>query len=447
MKTIREQFDSHFSEENLLRIFEENVVYSGGTGIDNINQYTFRQQLKPQIEIISRKMISGDYCFTKYKLSLISKGRGKPPREISIPTVRDRIALRAMCDFLQERFENGVKFELPQTVIKRIKSEIDTGQYTGCIKLDVSDFYPSIVHDLLEKQLDKRLRKHPDIKSVIFSAISSPTVVRSSKDDSKNNQGVPQGLSISNILAAIYLQDLDRYLGKIEGAKCYRYVDDILVLCDKAKAKDISSEIIKKFADSNLDIHCPIKMPHKSMIGDLSDGFDYLGYDFCGSQVSVKQGSIDKLKASLVGIFTSYKYSEKQNQDFLAWRINIRITGCIFENKSKGWLFFFSEINDEALLHKLDYFVYKLCRRFDVDIKPKKFVRAFKEISNRKYVTKYVPNFDNYSVQDMGKVLTTYFGYNLKNMRDDQIKYSFHKKVSKQIKDLEADIKDFSASG
>ncbi|TOB14813.1 RNA-dependent DNA polymerase, partial [Vibrio parahaemolyticus] len=108
---------------------------------------------------------------------------------------------------------------------------------------------------------------------------------------------------------------------------------------------------------------------------------------------------------------------------------------------------FFSEINDEALLHKLDYFVYKLCRRFDVDIKPKKFVRAFKEISNRKYVTKYVPNFDNYSVQDMGKVLTTYFGYNLKNMRDDQIKYSFHKKVSKQIKDLEADIKDFSASG
>lgn len=105
MKTIREQFDSHFSEENLLRIFEENVVYSGGTGIDNINQYTFRQQLKPQIEIISRKMISGDYCFTKYKLSLISKGRGKPPREISIPTVRDRIALRAMCDFLQERFD------------------------------------------------------------------------------------------------------------------------------------------------------------------------------------------------------------------------------------------------------------------------------------------------------------------------------------------------------
>ena len=47
----------------------------------------------------------------------------------------------------------------------------------------------------------------------------------------------------------------------------------------------------------------------------------------------------------------------------------------------------------------------------------------------------------------MGKVLATYFGYNLKGMREDQIKYAFYKKVSKQIKDLEADIKDFSASG
>lgn len=168
MKTVRQQFDSHFSESNLSRIFLENIVYSGGTGIDNINQYTFRSQQEEQNGIISRKMISGEYQFTKYKLSLISKGRGNPPREISIPTVRDRVALRAMCDFLQERFEKSVSFELPQTVIKKIKSEIETGQYTGCIKLDVSNFYPSIVHDLLEKQLDRRLRLHPDIKSVIF---------------------------------------------------------------------------------------------------------------------------------------------------------------------------------------------------------------------------------------------------------------------------------------
>ena len=45
-------------------------------------------------------MIKGTYAFSKYKQKLISKGAGKAPREISIPTTRDRVALRALSDFL-----------------------------------------------------------------------------------------------------------------------------------------------------------------------------------------------------------------------------------------------------------------------------------------------------------------------------------------------------------
>lgn len=447
MKSIRNQFDGYFSIDNLFRIFQEIIVYSGGTGIDNINQYSFRKQLGEQIPILSRKMIAGNYVFTKYKLNLLSKGRGKAPREISIPTIRDRIALRAMCDFLQERFQDSVHFDLPQSVIKQIKEDIALGEYSGFIKLDVSNFYPSINHKLLEKQLDKRIRKHPDIKKVIFSAVTAPTVVESKKNDELSGQGVPQGLSISNILAAIYMQDLDKYLKDIEGATSFRYVDDVLILCDYDQAKDLSKNVIEKFAAYDLNIHCPIEMPHKSKIGRLSDEFDYLGYDFEGARISVKSGSIEKIKASLVGLFTSYKYSEAQSDEFLMWRLDLRITGCIFENKSKGWLFFFSEINDEELLHKLDHFVKKLCKRFNVDINPKKFVRAFKEISHRKYQTKYVPNFDEYSIEQKGKTLAKYFSYDLSKMQPEDIDYAFHKKVHRQIKDLESDIKDFSVSG
>lgn len=447
MKSIRKQFDDYFSEENLTRIFQEVIIYSGGTGIDNINQYTFRSQQKEQIEILSRKMRAGSYDFTKYKLSLISKGRGKPPREISIPTIRDRISLRAMCDFLQQRFGESVTFELPQSVIKKIKSGLEKEVYDGYVKLDVTNFYPSVDHALLEKQLNKRLRKHPDIKSVLFSAIKAPTVTSSKKDDKPSEIGVPQGLSISNILAAIYLQDLDKLLGKIPNAMGFRYVDDILILCRYEDADNIAKLVIEKYAENNLDIHCPIEMPHKSRIAEISDGFDYLGYQFDKSKVSVKEGNIERLKESLVGLFTSYKYSEKQSKEFLTWRINLRITGCVFEDKCKGWLFFYSEINDEQTLHKLDHYVRRLCKRFKVDIQPKKFVRAFHEISHRKRQTKYVPNFDTFTLEDKGKVLAKYFGYNLSGMRQDQIDFAFHKKVNRQIKDLESDIKDFSVSG
>jgi RNA-directed DNA polymerase len=85
--TIQQQFGKHFSEANLKRIFVEHIVYSGATGIDNLNQYAFRQQLDEQVSILSRKMLAGTYQFTKYKLKLVSKGREKAPREISIPTV------------------------------------------------------------------------------------------------------------------------------------------------------------------------------------------------------------------------------------------------------------------------------------------------------------------------------------------------------------------------
>ncbi|MEH0760130.1 group II intron reverse transcriptase domain-containing protein [Vibrio sp. 16] len=447
MKTIRKQYEHYFSEKYLKGVFQDNVVYSGGTGIDNINQYTFRKHQDEQIAILSRKMIAGQYSFTKYKLNLISKGRGKAPREISIPTVRDRIGLRALCDFLQERFSNSVEFQLPQTVVREIKDSIATGNHTGVIKLDVSNFYPSVNHTLLAKQLNKRLRKHPDIVRVIFSAISVPTVSKPSKTDARNTKGVPQGLSISNILAAIYLQELDRFLKSIPNTKTYRYVDDILILCDFEEAEDISKQVISRFKKDDLEIHCPVQIPHKSMIAEIDEEFDYLGYLFHDEIVSVKKGSIEKLKSSLVSLFTSYKYSKTQSKEFLTWRLDLRITGCVFENKSKGWLFFFSEINDERILHQLDHFVAKLCKRFDVaDIKTKKFVRALKEITNRKYETRYVPNFDNATKKEKANILAKYFSFNLKKMTDEEIHFHFHKKVAHQIKDLEADIKDFSSS-
>jgi len=439
---VKEQFNREFEKQNLRKIFTEHIVYSGATGIDSMNQYVFRKQLHEQTEIISRKMIGGTYLFSKYKLKLISKGRSKAPREISIPTVRDRIALRALCNFLQERFAASVKFTLPQTVIKDVKHHVQSGIFDAYIKLDVSNFYPSINHRVLRSQLRKRIREQY-ILDEIFSAVTSPSVLTSRHNDKPSAIGVPQGLAISNILAAIYLQNIDKFLFGLPEVKCYRYVDDILVLCSHADATALSKEIIKKFKGIGLQIHCPIAVPEKSKIDNLYNSFDYLGYKFTDEVVSARSGSVEKLKESLAGIFTSYKHSENKSEKILVWRLNLRITGCVFENKSKGWLFFFSEINDEALLHRLDHYVQRLCKRFNVGIKPKKFVRAFKEICHRKYETNYVPNFDNYPLEKMKLVLIQYFNFNLKNITDIEVKYHFHKKIGSQVKDLEVDIKDF----
>ena len=72
--------------------------------------------------------------------------------------------------------------------------------------------------------------------------------------------------------------------------------------------------------------------------GKIGEPFSYLGYTFSGKSVSVRSNSIDKLKSSIAAIFTGYKHSKLKNVDFLLWRLNLRITGCVFEKTFKGLL-------------------------------------------------------------------------------------------------------------
>ncbi|MFC6671120.1 reverse transcriptase domain-containing protein [Marinobacterium aestuariivivens] len=336
--TVSDIFLQHFSIEKLKETFSDHIVYSRATGIDNLDQYAFRSQLDEQVEILNRKAIAGNYRFTKYKLKLVSKGRNKVPREISIPTVRDRIALRSLCNFLTEIYQDSIEFELPQNIVKKVKNDLNHGQYDACIKLDVTNFYPSIKHKELLSRLGRKIRV-PSIKNIILSAISSPTVSASKSSDLPSSRGVPQGLAVSNILAAIYLSNIDNHLSSMHSIKYYRYVDDVLIFCNLCEAIEIAEQVIKMFRKIGLKVHDPIKAPEKSSIGPIVNGFDYLGYQFTSNKVTARIGSVERLKHSLVSIFTSYKYSKQKSESFLLWRLDLRITGCIYENKSKGWLF------------------------------------------------------------------------------------------------------------
>lgn len=441
--SISDAFLNHFSIEKLHDVFNEHIIYSRATGIDNLDQFAFRSQLDQHIEILNRKALKGNYNFTKYKLKLVSKGRYKIPREISIPTVRDRIALRSLCNFLTETYSKEISFELPQNIIKKVKSDLTGSIYDTCIKLDVTNFYPSIKHKELMSRLGKKIRS-PIIKSLILSAITSPTVTTSRSSDAISTKGVPQGLAVSNMLAAIYLSNIDKNLNATNDIKYYRYVDDVLIFCKSSVANEISKIVINMFRQIGLKIHDPAKAPEKSSVGPIIRGFDYLGYQFHGNRVTARAGSIERLKNSLVSIFTSYKHSKQKSQSFLLWRLNLRITGCIYENKCKGWLFFFSEINNESLLHTLDNYVKKLTIRFRVDVRPKKFVRAFKELSHNKYKTQYIPNFDKYSLDQMKNVLSAHFNLNVETYKDEDIEFEFKKRMSRQVKDLQVDLIDFS---
>jgi len=52
---------------------------------------------------------------------------------------------------------------------------------------------------------------------------------------------VPQGLSISNLLSSLYLGDIDTAFGEIPDIDYFRFVDDILIICE-----DQEVDVLKK---------------------------------------------------------------------------------------------------------------------------------------------------------------------------------------------------------
>ncbi|HFT7187720.1 TPA: hypothetical protein ACGRRN_000126 [Enterobacter ludwigii] len=100
MSNAARAFKKCFSEKYLRSLYFDKIKETGAIGIDRVRPGSFEKECAKEVALISRKVFNGSYKFTAYKEKLISKGAHSFPRQISIPTVRDRITLRALCDAL-----------------------------------------------------------------------------------------------------------------------------------------------------------------------------------------------------------------------------------------------------------------------------------------------------------------------------------------------------------
>lgn len=435
-------FKRVFTKKNLLDIYYSSIRHKTGVGIDGINKRTFERNLQENKNIIYRKSKADSYKFSPYRERLILRGRNREPRLLSIPTIRDKLLLKALYDILHQVYENETPFV--NEVIRSISESINENEYDSVMRLDVENFYPSIKHDLLLRLLRKKIRKK-EILSLISNAIKTPTVEKSKgRKNSLNNQGVPQGLPISNILANIYFQPIDKKYSNKDLMKYFRYVDDILILCRFPDIKNIYEQIHDDCEELGLNLHTDDDNSEKFRSCLIANGFAYLGYVFNNKEITVRKKSIEHLRESIIKIFTKYKYSQKHNINRLKWAIDLRITGCIFKDTKYGWLFFFSQINDFKLLNSLDHFVKKQSRRYGIDpsaVTFKRFVRAFHEITKNLRNTNYIPNFDTLSISEKRIKLRDILGVENEYMKpDNEIEYLFSRKIYIAVKELEKDL-------
>lgn len=432
-------FDICFSEENLRQLFQEKISFSKSIGLDKITTREFERNLDTEIAIIKRKINNCSYHFTDYRQMLISKGAQKYPREISIATVRDRLVLTALNRFMVSKLGTEIcQTQLPQIVIQNIIDTIATERFNYYLKFDIEHFYSSLDHTLLMRKVQRKLRIRKAV-SLLIKAIETPTkcTEKVGRGREKRTVGTPEGIPVSNTLANIYLQDVDRYWKKQENVCYYRYVDDILILCNQQDADQIKQLISKQIRRLRLSFNS------KTESGSLKHIFTYLGYKFCGSKVSVRDSSVLHLEKNLENVLSRGRKDKNGSLTPLQlWKLNLRITGFIASKNRYGWLFYFSQLNDMQLLSHLDWLVQRLFVRYGYKNanQAKKYRRAYYEMRYNLHETRYIPNFDNYTLAQKRDLLIQ-LGI---KCQEDAIEMTFHELVVKAASELEKDVQSFS---
>jgi RNA-directed DNA polymerase len=450
-------FRKLFRVSSLKKTYDKNVQNSLAVGLDKTTRTVFEKNINNELEIINRKVNNGSYTFTPYKQKLISKGAESFPRTISIPTYRDRVTLRSICDLLFHVFTDSLTINIPQIKIAAIKANIIKPEFDTFIKIDITNFYPSIKHSKLQEILKKKIRKK-EIINLILKSIRNSTVSKAIHGERKvNSVGIPQGLANSNVLGEIYLSTIDKKYSNKSSVFYTRYVDDILIFCSDDNVKAISSELIEDIEKLGLKAHPLNGSNSKSFSGPLTKPFDFLGYYFQSRTASLRVANRQRFEASTANIFTDFKYkyssakteeNKERALEILKWRLNIKITGCIYENKKRGWVFYFSQIDDKNILFKIDSSIKHMIKRFNLETKihPKTLIKSFHEAKRSdKESHKYIVNFDAFNANQKREVLEIYLGAGkLRNKSDLEVERLFNYRIRKVIEELEEDIQNLS---
>ena len=315
---------------------------------------------------------------------------------LSVPTAKDRIVLFALKEYLHKRFKTRVNKKLPNSYITDIKKYIETYKKSEIyfIKADIKNFFPTVDHNILRKLLLKGMLPSY-VNDLIMRAIKTETVPVDFRKDNKHiyvsDMGVPQGLSISNILAEIYLSTVDDAFASMN-ILYLRYVDDIFILMTTNRAKQYKNALIKRLSKLRVELN-----NDKSVQGTLDLLPTFLSYKISKDRISVSETNVQNLIQKIAAKITWLKNCLKDSTKRPKWikekkrlfevfleELNEKITGARSDIKNYGWLFYFIEINDISLLFRLD----KIIERMLLDTKlvksrPKKLkrlVRAYYEI-------------------------------------------------------------------
>lgn len=270
-------------------------------GVDHVTYEEFEERKRAELKQLNLELAEHRYESLPVKLTAIYKG--EKARSIALFTMRDKVVQQSIVQELSKIYEPSFStctyayrpgqsaLHALELVESRIQKSSESGEMLWVLKLDIADFFDSILHEKLLEILHKQVREE-DVLELVKNMLETPVLNEKDGELTKNRCGIFQGSSCAPLLSNIYLMDYDIEMEK----RCefyLRYSDDILILERDEKKVRTWYEYTKVFLEGKGLTLKDSKMVQKKLEG--TESFDYLGYSFSLTGKSIPKKAEESL--------------------------------------------------------------------------------------------------------------------------------------------------------
>ena len=237
------------------------------------------------LDRLRKELVERTYRPQKARKVEIPKGGGKM-RQLSIPSIRDRVVQGALKLILEPIFEADFQpgsfgyrpKKSAHAAIQRVRQAILEGK-TYIIDLELRSYFDTVKHHIVLEKVARRI----DDDAVLW--------LLKLLLDVSGKQGVPQGGVISPLLSNLYLNEVDQMLERAKAVTRYerwtaveyaRFADDLVILVDSHPRQQwLRQAIEKRLREELAKLEVEVN-EEKSRRVDLAqgEGFGFLGFAF-----------------------------------------------------------------------------------------------------------------------------------------------------------------------
>ena len=343
------------NEELLLECFRR-LSENKAAGIDEVTKNEYAENLEANISRLVSRLHRMAYRPQPVRRVHIPKPGSGKLRPLGIPCLEDKLVGSALARILgaiyeQDFIEGSYGFRPGRSCHDALRALSRTVEDEGTnyiAEADIKGFFDNVDHDWLMKMLEQRIGDKRVLRLIVRFLKSG---VMESGEMRASEEGVPQGGSISPVLANVYLHyALDLWLEKVYRKSCrgkvrlIRFADDFVVCFqNREDAMRFPAELTERLKKFGLEVE-PTKTKvlefgrdaerHARTRGVKPETFDFLGFThYCsrtkdGRRFRMKRvTSRKKFRAKLVTFKEWLKGNRMKPTQWIMQQVELKLRG------------------------------------------------------------------------------------------------------------------------